>query len=39
MIEDLLSDDYVPVEIEIYSYKEKGVLSYSIGRVDMWGRR
>jgi len=36
LIEDLLSDDYVPVEVEIHSYREKGVMSYSVGRVDRW---
>jgi len=36
MIEELLCDDYVPVDIDIHSYKENGVMSYSVGRVDKW---
>lgn len=36
MIQELLSDDYVPVEIEIHSYNKNGVMSYTIGKVERW---
>ena len=36
MIEEILCDDYVAVQIVIYSYKENGIMSYTVGRVDRW---
>ena len=36
LIKDILSDDFVSVDIDIESYRSGGVMSYTMGKVDRW---
>ena len=36
LINDILSDDFVSVDIDIESYRSGGAMSYTIGKVDRW---